>query len=85
MLERHGLALALEQADGRIEVMGVLSDAERKMWDASYRLVRAPAADVARQVDADPEDALLTLNALCRRRLMMRVDDDYVVVGDARG
>src|SRR3954466_10720952 len=34
VLERHGLALALEQGDG-IEVMGVLSDEERAAWDAS--------------------------------------------------
>jgi hypothetical protein len=84
VLERHGLALALELADG-IEVMGVLSDAERRVWDASYRLGRAPAADVANQIDADPEYALRALDALCRRRLMMRIDDEYVVVGTARG
>lgn len=84
VLERHGLALAIEAAD-RIELMGVISDAERKVWDASYQLGRAPAADVARHVDADLAEALLALDALCRRRLMMRVDDDYVVVGGARG
>ena len=84
VLERHGLALAIEQAD-RIELMGVLTDAERKVWDASYRLGRAPAADVARQVDADLTEALDALDALCRRRLMMRVDDAYVVVGGAHG
>jgi hypothetical protein len=84
VLERHGLALALELADG-IEVMGVLTDAERRVWDASYRLGRAPAADVANHIDADPEFALSALEALCRRRLMMRIDDEYVVVGTARG
>ena len=25
------------------------------------------------------------LDALCRRRLVMRIDDEYVVVGTARG
>jgi hypothetical protein len=84
VLERHGLALAIEAAD-RIELMGVLTDAERKVWDASYQLGPAAAADVARHADADPADALLTLDTLCRRRLMMRVDDAYVVVGGAHG
>lgn len=83
VLERHGLALALELADG-IEVVGVLSADERRVWDASYRMGRAGLADVASQVDATPADALRTLDALCRRRLMMRVDDEYVVVGSAR-
>jgi hypothetical protein len=84
VLERHGLALALELADG-IEVMGVLSDEERKIWDASYRTGRAAAEDLASQIDADVDDAVRALDALCRRRLMMRIDDEYVVVGSSRG
>jgi hypothetical protein len=84
VLERHGLALALELADG-IEVMGVLSEEERKLWNASYRLGRADAADLASEIDADLDDALRALDALCRRKLMMRIDDEYVVVGSSRG
>jgi hypothetical protein len=84
VLERHGLALALEQGDG-IEVMGVLSDDERKVWDASYRLGRANADDVAIEIHVAPDDARAALEQLCRRRLVMRVDDDYVAVGNARG
>ena len=84
VLERHGLALALEQDDG-IEVMGVLSDGERKAWEASYRLGRANADDVAMEIQSDPDDARAALEQLCRRRLMMRVDDDYVAVGNSRG
>src|SRR5262249_49416988 len=84
VLERHGLALALELAD-RIELLGVLSDDERRVWNASYNLGRAGAADVAQQIDAAPDDALRTLDGLCRRRLMMRIDDEFVVVGSARG
>jgi hypothetical protein len=84
VLERHGLALALEQGDG-VEVMGVLSDDERKVWDASYRLGRANAEDVADEIHVDRDDARAALEGLCRRRLVMRVDDDYVTVGNTRG
>ena len=84
VLERHGLALALEQDDG-VEVVGVLTDDERKAWNASYRLGRAALADVATEIDADPDDAQRALDALCRRRLVMRVDGEYVTVGAARG
>ena len=84
VLERHGLALALEHEDG-VEVMGVLSDEERRAWDASYRLGRADVADVASETDTDPDDARRALDALCRRRLIMRVDGQYVAIGAFRG
>jgi len=85
VLERHGLALALEQGDG-VEVVGVLSDDERKAWDASYRLGRANADDVAVEIHANRDDARAALEQLCRRRLLMRVDDgDYIAVGITRG
>ncbi|MGH2901369.1 MAG: hypothetical protein ACRDMZ_22015 [Solirubrobacteraceae bacterium] len=84
VLERHGLALALEHADG-VEVVGVLSDDERRAWNASWRLGRADAADVATASDADLDDTRRALDALCRRRLVMRVDDEYVPVGTTHG
>jgi hypothetical protein len=84
VLERHGLALALELGDG-VEIVGILSADERKAWDASYRLGQADAADVVNAIDADPLVATRALDALCRRRLVMHVDGQYVVVGSARG
>ena len=84
VLERHGLAAALESADG-VEVVGVLSDVERRAWDASYRLGRANADDVASEIEAEPDDARQALDALCKRRLLMNVDGEYVTVGVARG
>lgn len=84
VLERHGLAMALDFED-HVEVMGVLSDDERRAWNATYVLGRALVADVAHEIDADLDDARRALDCLCRRRLMMRVDDEYVVVGSARG
>lgn len=84
VLERHGLALVLEGDDG-VEVVGVLSDDERRAWDASYRLGRAGAADVASACSADIDETRDALDALCRRRLVMRVDDSYVPVGSAHG
>jgi hypothetical protein len=84
VLERHGLALALECDEG-VQVVGVLSDVERKAWNASYRLGRVNADDVASEIDAEPDETRRTLEALCRRRLLMRVDDEYVTVGTTRG
>ncbi|MDB4875504.1 MAG: hypothetical protein JWM41_1950 [Gemmatimonadetes bacterium] len=84
VLERHGLALALE-ADGEVSVIGVLSDDERRTWNAAYRLGRVDAADVATELDIAPDDAQRALGALCRLRVLMPVDGQYVAVGSPRG
>jgi hypothetical protein len=83
-LERWGLALALEHADG-VEVVGRLPDEERRAWDASYRLGPAAVADVAVAIDVGIDDAQRALDALCRRRLMMQVEGEYMVVGTPHG
>lgn len=84
VLERHGLALALEGEQG-VEVVGILSDEERRAWNASYRLGRADAEDVAIACSADVNQMREALDALYRRRLVMRIDDAYVPVGVTRG
>jgi hypothetical protein len=83
VLERHGLALAIEDAD-RVRVVGVLGDDERRAWDAAYRLGRAHAVDIAIAIETSVDDAERALDALCRRRLVMRVDGQYVAVGSPR-
>jgi hypothetical protein len=84
VLERHGLALALEHDNG-VEVLGVLTDDERTAWDAAYRLGPADVEHVAQEVRGDVERTRETLDSLCRRRLMMRVDGEYVAIGSGRG
>jgi hypothetical protein len=84
VLERHGLALAIEEADC-ISLIGVLSDVERRAWDAVYRLGPAHAAEIAREIGVDDDETAATLDMLDRRRLVMRVSGQYVAVGSARG
>lgn len=79
-LERHGLALAVENADG-VSVAGVLSDDERNTWEVAYRLGSANADDIALATGADSTQVRGTLDALCGRRLMLRADDEYVAIG----
>ena len=84
VLERRGLALVLEQADG-IHVVGMLSNDERRAWDAVHHAGRASADDVAERLDVSRSEAQLALDGLGRRRLVMRVGELYVVVGAHRG
>lgn len=80
VLERHGLALAVEYPDG-VRVAGVLSDEERVACDTVYRLGVVTADDVAIATGADAGRARDTLDALCDRRLVMRAEGEYVAVG----
>jgi hypothetical protein len=79
-LERHGLALAVENAEG-VRVAGVLTDEERNTWEAVYRLGTANAQDVAIATGSDSTHARGMLDSLCGRRLVMRANDEYVAVG----
>ncbi|NUO39107.1 MAG: hypothetical protein HOQ17_14655 [Gemmatimonadaceae bacterium] len=88
VLERHGLALVLESADGSgAHVGGIVNDRERVAWNTVYELGRAAPADVASAIGSPPSDCERLLETLHRRRLLMRLEDDYIAVGglaDAR-
>ena len=80
VLERHGLALVLETADGA-RIVGMVNDGERVAWEKVYELGRARACDLASALGSLPDDAARMLDALHRRRLLMRLDDGYIAVG----
>jgi hypothetical protein len=88
VLERHGLALVLESADGTgAHVGGTVNDRERVAWNKVYELGRAVAADLASALGAPASDCERLLETLHRRRLLMRLEDEYIAVGglaDAR-
>ena len=82
VLERHGLALLVER-DGDIELVGVVDERERRAFDAVKRRGRARCGEVAREL-GEPEEAVgEALDAMWRRRLLVRQDDAYVTVGTA--
>lgn len=83
VLERHGLALVVEDERG-VELVGVFDDRERRVWDAVKRRGRASAPTVASDL-GDTESAIrVDLDRLWRRRLLMRHDDIYTLVGEVR-
>jgi hypothetical protein len=80
VLERHALALVLEEDDGP-RVVGVISDDERRTWETVYRLGLADADAAAEELAADPVQVRRSLDALWRRRLIMNVGGRYMAVG----
>jgi hypothetical protein len=86
VLERHGLALVLETADGGgAHIGGIVNDRERLAWNTVYGLGRAAPADLTSALGSPPDDCARLLETLHRRRLLMRLDDDYVAVGGLTG
>ena len=69
------------QTDDGCRVVGTVNDRERRAWETVYELGRAQPADVAPAIGTQQDDAARVLDALHRRRLLMRLDDSYVAVG----
>lgn len=81
VLERHRLALVLQGDGGAPTIVGAISDEERRAWDAMLVLGTASRGEVARAAGVTDEDADAVLASLARRRLVMRLDDQWVAVG----
>ncbi len=81
VLQRRGLALVAQRDDGLLTLIGTVNDGERRMWEAVTKLGRAVLADVASEVGVEEPQAEVLLDALSRRRLIMRFDEGYVAVG----
>lgn len=84
VLERHGLALVAEAADGgRPHLVGIVDDGERAAWETLSRLGVAALDELASATGRPRDDAAALLEALCRRRVVMRLDEVYVALGPA--
>lgn len=81
VLERHRLALVLQTDDGVPTLVGAFSEVERRAWSAAIAVGGGSAADVARQVGLAADEVEMVLDGLARRRLMMKLDDQWVAVG----
>ena len=84
VLERHRLALVAENESGEALLVGIVDDEERTLWEALMRRGAAQPADLALETMRPLDVVTARLEALCRRRLAMRVGEDYLAVGVAR-
>jgi hypothetical protein len=78
VLERHGLALVTQRADGTPFLMGTIDGDERRIWETICELGRAEAADVVSAAGLEPECVARGLDDLWRRRLVIRQDNRYM-------
>lgn len=74
VLRRQGLAIAAELASGETVLLGEVSTAEEEAWAALNRIGRGAAVDVAERARAGESDVADALEALARRRVVVRMD-----------
>ena len=84
VLERHGLALVAESERGT-QLVGIVDEGDRLAWEEVGRLGSADAEELAQAIGTSIEDARARLDALERRRLVMRLDESYVAIGGLGG
>jgi hypothetical protein len=80
VLQRHGLALVLQLADGNPRLLGVIDDDQRRIWDTMRQLGCADSSAVAVSAGVSDGDAERSLNALWQRRLVIREEKGYVAL-----
>ena len=80
VLERYGLAVTVEDADGRSRVVGALEEHQQRAFDVVCSRGVVVPADVAPELGEEPERLVRTLDGLWQRRLVMRIDDSYLAL-----
>ena len=80
VLERYGLAVTVEDAEGRSKVVGTIEEVQQRAFDIVSARGVVTCADVAIELGEEPERFARTLNGLWDRRLVMRVDDSYLAL-----
>jgi hypothetical protein len=82
VLERYGLALVVQCEGAEPQLIGSVGDGERRTWQMLSRLGRAAAEEVATELGEEPGRATQVLEGLRQRRLVMRLDELYVALGN---
>jgi len=83
VLERHGIAMLVEEG-GTTEPRGVLSPADRDIWNVVRELGAVSVADVVARLGVPAREAEAALDRLHRQRLLMQVDHTYCSVAAPR-
>ncbi|HKI95886.1 MAG TPA: hypothetical protein VJ992_11420 [Gemmatimonadales bacterium] len=71
VLERHGLAVVAQTADGAVRVLGSLPDAARRAFGVMLSDGPAPADEIARRLAVTRDAARAAVDELLRLRLVL--------------
>lgn len=77
VLERHRLAVVVQDAGGALDVVGSLPEAARRVFDALAETGTAAPEDVARRLDLSPDATRAALDDLLERGLVIANDGAY--------
>lgn len=82
VLELHQLALVVQLPDMQARLVGAVTEQERACWEHVMRVGEALADSVAADTGLPCESCQQMLDGLARRRLLRRVADRYVPLGE---
>jgi hypothetical protein len=82
VLERHRIAIVIQTVDGRATTIGALTDAELRAWATVDARRRFPASELCEISDGGDSELQRCVEQLHARRLLMRLDDEYVSLGE---
>jgi hypothetical protein len=82
VLERHRLAIVVQQEDGTAMIVGQLSEEERIAWQTVSARRRLSSGAIAETLNRGLLDARSVLDQLHSRRLLIRLDDEYIALGE---
>lgn len=77
VLERHRLAVVVQDAGGALDVVGAVPDAARQVFEALAQAGTAAPEDVARRLNLAPEVARAALDDLLERGLVQASAGTY--------
>lgn len=80
VLSRYGLALVVQEADGRAHIVGSVDEEARRTWQLIQTRGRAAADELLHEVGYPRERLVAQLDDLTKRRLLVRADDDYIAL-----
>ncbi|MHB1313000.1 MAG: hypothetical protein ACYC3L_13375 [Gemmatimonadaceae bacterium] len=80
VLKHHGLALVC-MCDGSPQLIGAVSEAERRAWEMVRLRGRAAPAELADEFGFGEDFVAEVLDALSRRRLVRRASGAYIALG----
>lgn len=84
VLLAHGLALVVQFPDGAAQLVGAVTECERRLWEAAMALGRACEVEpLARAAGLGCDEARTYLDGLARRRLLRRDADTFGPLGAA--